>query len=563
MSLLLTFLSFFPPNSGGPSNPKKGCLSSSSGYNEAKWTFPDDDWDSLAQDQIANDKDISSTDQTDALEPSLPAAAGASLESACPQSREFEDSVDCVFLNETYSLHYAESKLRNENVILLNSELASEMQKREEFFDVLEHSKILGLERSYEISDDDYKETAEDVQKHGRDEDSQQEYHSEEEQEYLSSHFSFDRTKTSSMSDLEAVGLRNPGYEGKHAGSLEANHVRLESSSSISLVSVDVYGQEDSPHVSKFQNSVTLSEYHKPKHGKCKEQETSLMYHTVLDEIVLSNSPPETQESQSNSSFLNPQQALKTKIYTGKIKSQVTETKDFCGNITVENKMLQHLENPSIRPQDKTLETLPQPCKGDQTSCSLCDDSALCTCEHSSFVSLPDTPNSAPDSPPPPPGTGGTDAQELEEDGSLEVTAGSVAGQTSFLSVEGACPDAVTAALRRALTVNQTVDVSSDFRACFTTSRATMARPSVVSTSSNTEITMMNKRRPGECQKGRHRSVACNTDWSYSHGSEDTQMATTRGPLGKAFSVDSVKPSGNFLNKVKPAGLMIGFYLTL
>ncbi|XP_045701797.1 RNA-binding protein 44 [Phyllostomus hastatus] len=530
----------------GPSNPKKGNLSSSSGYNEAKLTFRDDDWDSLAQDQIADDKDLSSTDQAQSLQPSPPAAAGASLEHASPRSREFADSADCVFLNETYSVPYAESKLRNENVILLNSELASEMQEREElFFDVLEHSKILGLEGSYKISDDDYKETAEEVQKHGRDEDSQQEYPSEEEQEYLSSHFSFDRAKTSSVSDLEVVGLRDPGCEGKHAGSPEANHARLESSSGISLGSVDVYGQEDSPYVSKFQNSVTLGEYHKPKHEKCQERETSLMYHTVFDEIILSSSPPENQESQSNSSFLNPQQALKTKIYTGKIKSQVTETKDFCGNMTVENKMLQHLENPSILPRDKASEAVPQPSQGSQSSCSLCDDSALSTCERSSYVSLPDTPHSAPGSPPPPPRTGGTGARGAEDDGSLE----GAAGQASFLGVEGARPDPVTGSLRRTLTVNQTVDVSCDFRACFTTSRATTARPPVVSTSSNTDITMMNKRRPGECQKGRHRSVACNTDWSYCPGSEDTQVAVTKGPLGKAFSVDSVKPSGNFLNK--------------
>ncbi|XP_037017245.2 RNA-binding protein 44 [Artibeus jamaicensis] len=534
---------------GEPSNPKKGNLSSSSGYNKAKLTFRDDDWDSLAQDQIASDRDTSNTDQTDSLEPSLPAGAGTGLESACPQSGEVEDSVDCIFLNETYSIHYADSKLKNENVIL-NSELASEMQKREElFFDVLEHSKILSLERSYRISDDS-KETAEDVQKRHTDEDSQQECHSEEEQEYLSSHFSFDRPETPGASNLEVAGLRNAGYEdSKHSGSLDTDHIRLERNASISLDSVDIYGQEDSPHVSKFQNSVTLSNYHKPRHEKCKEQETSLTYHTAFDEIVLISSPSENQESQSNSNFLNPQQALKTKIYTSKIKSQITETKDFCGNTTVENKMLQHLENPSIAPQDKGSETLPQPWKDSQTSCSPCDDSALSACECSHYVSLPDTPNSALDSPPPPPRTGVSDAQEGEADGSPEVRASSAAGQTFLLRLEGTHPDYPTAAPQRTLTISQTVDVSSDFRACFTTSRATTARPSVASTSSNTEITMMNKRRPSECQKGKHRSVACNTDWSYCPGSEDTPMAVTKAPLGKAFSVDSVKPNGNFLNK--------------
>lgn len=542
---------FFFSNSDEASNPKKGNLSSSNGYNETKLTFRDDDWDSLAQDQIANDKDISNTDKVDSLEPSFPSRPGTNLESACSQSRECEDSVDYVLLNETYSIHYAESKLKNKNVILLNSELASEMQKREEeFFDVSEHSKILGLERSYKISDDNYKETTENMQKHEIDEDSQQEYHSEEEQEYLSSHFSFDRTKASNISNLEAVGLRNSGYEGKHPGNPAADCVRLESSSSISLDSVDVYGQEDSPHVSKFQNSVTLRDYYKLKLEKYKEQETSLIYHTVSDEIVLSNSPPENRESQSNSSFLNPQQALKTKIYTGKIKSQVTETKDFCGNTTAENKMLQHLENPSILPQDKAVETLPQPDKDSQTSCSLWDDSLLSACEHSYYVSLPNTPNLALGSPTPP-RTGVRDAREIE-DSSLKATASRAADQTLSHGVEGTCPESAAEVPWYTLTVHQTVDVSSDFRACFTTSRATTARPSVVSTSSNTEITMMNKKRPGECQKGKHRSVACNTDWSYCPGSEDTQIAVIKGSLGKSFSIDSLKPSGNFLNKVKP-----------
>ncbi|KAM5324752.1 RNA-binding protein 44 [Glossophaga mutica] len=530
-----------------PSDPKKGNLSSSSSYNEAKLTFRDDDWDSSAQDPIANDSDISHAGRMDSLEPSLPAGAGTSPESACPRSQELEDSVDCVFLNETYSIHDAESELKNENVILLDSELASEMQKREEFFDVLEHSKILGLERSYKISDDDFKETAEDVQKHDVDEDSQQEYHSEEEQEYLSSHFSFDRTKTSSVSNLGVVGVRNSGYEGQHGGSPDSNRVRLERSSSISLDSGDVCGQEDSPHVSKFQNSVTLRDHHKPKHEKHTEQETRPAYHTVSGGIVLSSSPPENQESRSNSSFLHPQRASRTKIGAGRIKSQVTETKDFCVNATVENRMLQHLDNPSVLPRDSASETSPQPCS--QMSWSLCDDSALSACEHSYYVSLPTTPEPALASPPPPPRTGVRAAQEGEDDGPLGGTAGGAASRTVLLGAEGTRPDSVSAAPRRTLTVTQAVDVSCDFRACFTTSRATTARPSVVSTSSNTEITMMNKKRPGECQKGRHRSVACNTDWSCCQGSEDTQVAVTKGPPGKAFPVDSVKPNGSFLNK--------------
>ncbi|XP_045431543.1 RNA-binding protein 44 [Pipistrellus kuhlii] len=534
-------------NNGGniqkdePSNPKKENLSSSSGCNEAKVTFSDDDWDSLALEQRANDKEISNIDKVDLLESSFTSSSDTNRESTCCQSREFEDSIDYVFLNETYSILYSESKLKNENLTLLNSELSSKIQKREEvFFDILEHklNKIIDLER-IKISDDDYEETPEDVQKYDTDEDSQQEYHSAEEQEYLNNHLSLDQTKTLNISNLEVVGLRNSGYEVEHAGNLEVNHIKLESSS-ISLDSIDDYGQGDSPHVSKYQNSVMLGEYHKPKHEKCKDQETSLLYHTVFDEIILRNSPSESQESQSKSVFFNLQQALKTNIYTGKIKSQVTERKDCCGNATVENKML-HFENPS---------TLLQPFNDCQTSCtSICDDSVTSACGHSHYKSLPSIPNSVLDFSVTPPRIGAKDKQAVKEDSSLKVTNGSSINKTFFHSIEETCPKFTTEAGKCTVTVNQTVDVSTDFRACFTNSRGTSTRPSIVSTSSNTDITMMNKKRPGEWQRGKQRSVGCNTDWSYSQDNEDTPMAMTKGSLGKSLSVNSLKPNGNFLNK--------------
>lgn len=62
--------------------------------------------------------------------------------------------------------------------------------------------------------------------------------------------------------------------------------------------------------------------------------------------------------------------------------------------------------------------------------------------------------------------------------------------------------------------VNQAVDASSDFRACFTTSRSTSAQVCLSSRAINTEITMMNKSRPAEWCRGSCADVACNTDWS-------------------------------------------------
>ncbi|XP_006746985.1 RNA-binding protein 44 isoform X1 [Leptonychotes weddellii] len=536
-----------------PSNPKKeDLLLSSSGCNKAKLAFLDDDWDSLVLEQRANDKEVSSTDRMDLLELSCTGSPDPNRESMLSQSSEFEDSIDCAFLNETYSIHYSESKLKNESLIRLNSEIDSEMQKREGvFFDILEYqgNKIIGLERTYKISDDDYKETAEDAQKHDIDEDSQQEYHSAEEQEYISTHLSFDQMKTLNIPNLEVVRLRNSGYEVECASNLEGNHVKLESNCSISLDSIDVYGQEDAPHVSKFQNSVVLREYHEPKHEMCKEQEMSLMYHTVFDEIVLGSSPLENQESQSKSGFLIPQKALKTKMYTGKMKCQIIESKDFCGNAIVENKKSHHLENPSTSQQDKSLQMLLQPCKDCQTSwTSIFDDSVISACGYSHYKSLQNTPNPALDFSVTLPRIAVKDSQAVE-DTSLKVADGSTTSKTCFHNIEGTRPKLVTDAANGTVTVNQTVDVSTDFRACFTTSRATSAGSSVASTSSNTEITMMNKKRPGEWPSEKQRSVACNTDWSCSQDDDDAPGAATEGSLGKSLSVDSSKPNGNFLNK--------------
>ncbi|XP_010288101.1 PREDICTED: RNA-binding protein 44, partial [Phaethon lepturus] len=70
-------------------------------------------------------------------------------------------------------------------------------------------------------------------------------------------------------------------------------------------------------------------------------------------------------------------------------------------------------------------------------------------------------------------------------------------------------------------TVNQAVDASSDFRACFTTSRSTSAQVCLSSRAINTEITMMNKSRPVGWRRETCADVACNTDWSCGPGNTE------------------------------------------
>ncbi|XP_071475431.1 RNA-binding protein 44 isoform X3 [Marmota flaviventris] len=532
----------------GISSKKENLLFYSNGCNKVKSILPVDEWNTLKQ---GANKEINSIEKTDLFESYFSASQDTNVGSTHSQSSEFEDSIDYAFLNETYSIHYSESKL-NENLALLNSELDPEKQKREEiFFDILEHQgkKTVGLEKISKISDDDYKETAEDMQKYDIDEDSQQEYHSAEEQEYISNHLSFDGAKTLSISNLEVVELRNSGYEVKCVSNIEDNHVKLESSSIISLDSLNVFAQEYSPHVSQFQNSVMIKENHESKHEKWKEQETSLMYHTVFDHLLQRNNSLGNQESQPKSGFLNPQKTLKTKIYTEKMKSQIPESKDLCGNTIVENKVSQHLENPTKLPQNKALESLLQSCKGCQTPwASVFDDSVISACGYSHYKSLQSNLDPALGFSVTLPRIAVKDNQAVEKDSSLKVVSNSTTNKRCSPDRKGTCPKSVSDAASCTVTVNQTVDVSTDFRACFTTSRATSARSPVVSTSSNTEITMMNKQWPGGWQSGKQTSVACNTDWSCSQDCVDTQVVLTKGS-GRSLSVDGLKPDGNFLNK--------------
>uniref|UniRef100_F6PY88 RNA-binding protein 44 n=2 Tax=Callithrix jacchus TaxID=9483 RepID=F6PY88_CALJA len=534
-----------------PSNPKKeNLLLSSNGCDEVKLTFPDDDWDSSTLEQSTNNKEISDIDKTDSVEPFFSVSQDTNRESTHFQSCELGDSTDYTLLKEIYSIHYPESKLKKENLTPVSSELDPEVQKKEEmFFHILKHQKTDGLERICNISETNCKETDEDTQKYDTDEDSQQEYHSAEEQEYLSNHLSFDQTKTLGICNLEVVELGSSGYEVKCASNGEDNHGNSGSGSIISLDSLDVYGQENLPHVSKFQNSVMLREYHDLKGEKCKEQETSSMCHTVFDGSVLRSSSSGNQEPQSKSGSLSPPKVLKMKIYTEKMKSQVNESKDFCGNKIVENKILQHLGNPITPPQHKALETLLQPCKDRQTSWpSVFDDSIISSWEYSHYKSLQNTPDSALDFSVTLPKTAVRDNQPKEDNSSLKVANSSTTKKNCFHNMEGMCTKSMTDGANCTVTINQTVDVSTDFRACLTTSRATSTRPSVVSTSSNTEVTMMNKKRPDERRDEKQQSVAHSTDSSYSEECIHTQTALTKGS-GKSPSVDSLKPNRNFLNK--------------
>lgn len=121
-------------------------------------------------------------------------SSDTNIESAHSQSSEFEDSGWLCF--PEWNLHYTLFRVKTKEwksysfkfrVRFWNAE-----KRRGVFWYFGTYSnKITDLERIYKISYDDYKKAAEDVQKPDIDEDSQQEYHSAEEQECINNHLSF------------------------------------------------------------------------------------------------------------------------------------------------------------------------------------------------------------------------------------------------------------------------------------------------------------------------------------------------------------------------------------
>ncbi|XP_036028662.1 RNA-binding protein 44 [Onychomys torridus] len=488
-------------------NPKKESVFN--GCNEVIF-FPDGEWDSLAAEQRASDIEISNIDKTDLSEPSFSVNQDSNVEKIFSQSSEFEDSIDYAFLNETYSIHCSESKLKNENLPHSYSELRPEVHKKvEALFDILgpQANDSVGLERSHEISGG----ACGDVHKSGVDgDDSQQEYHSAE-QESISAHLPSDPAKTASKSSLDVSESRAPGYGIKCVGNLEDNHVKFESGPSASLESLSVFAQECAPQASKSQSSDMLKEYHQPKFEKSKEQEVGLLTHKVFDDVL-----------QRSSSPLNPQKVPQTKMFAKEVKSQTIESQDFCGSRIFQNKLLQRPENPISFPQDQDLETQLKANNTHQTSgASIFDDSVISLCGSLQYKSLPEAGFFSPVLS----RVAVTDNQAEVEDSCIHYVKGGATSKTCPPDVKEVCLKSVPDAASCLFTGPQTLDLS----------RGADARASVVSTSSNTEITM--RKHQSDVWQSEKQSVACNTDWSCRQDCRDAQMAVSK-ESGRSLLID-------------------------
>ncbi|CAO2625433.1 RNA-binding protein 44, partial [Lemmus lemmus] len=501
--------------------PKKENVLFSNGCNKVKSSFPDGEWDSLAAEQRASDKEISSINKIDLSEPSFSANQDTNLENNFSQSSEFEDSIDYAFLNKTYSIHCSESKLKDENLPRLYSELHPEVHKKvETFFDILrsQDDTSFRLERSHEIPAGD----CGDMQKSDVADDSQQEYHSAE-QECISTHLPFDPAKTVSKSYLDISELKTSGYGIKCVGNLEANHVKLESVSSPSLESLNVSAQEYLPHSSKSQGSDTSKGYHQPKFEKCKEQGIGLLNRKAFDDIF-----------QRSSSPLNPQKVPQTKMYATEMKSQTVESKDFCGNRIFQNKTLQCSESPISFPQDQALGTQLKANNPHQTTgASIFDDTVISLCGSSQYKSLPGSGFFSSELPK----LAVTDTQAEVEDSCLRPVKSGAADKTCSHDVKEVCLKSVPDAPSCSFPVQPTLDAS----------RGSNTRSSVLSTSSSTEMPVMRIQQADEWQREKQ-SIACNTDWSCRQDCRDEQTTVPKGP-GRSLSMDSLKPIGNSLNE--------------
>ncbi|XP_072496698.1 RNA-binding protein 44 isoform X2 [Notamacropus eugenii] len=529
---------------------------------ESLLTISRDHCNFLALEQMDKD-DMSLLDKEEVSELSS-GNPPASLGRAPYQSSEFSGIVDYALLNDTYSINISDSDSKlKEHFTYLSSETDLKMQKEERFFDILkdQNKDSSVLEDICRNIDGDYKEMIDsDIQKCDLDEDSQQEYHSSEEQDDSGYHLDFDQIKTLCTPNSEVVELGNSDDEIKCANGLEENHVKkLEGGTFFSFESTHIRTQEeDMAEVPKLHDYLSLAEYRNQKYWRCREQETSLTNQSLFDDIiqmgdVAKEDTAYNQTSQLLSSLEKPQKTLKASISPDKRKFQMTEKKDVCGEAGENNILMKSMENPSSF-LERVSAVSRQPSKCFQSSATfIVDESHVSAYDQSCYKFIQSTTKPGLDFPMTMPKVLAKESHLIEENSPTKVASGGIMNKAHLTNVEPKYPKHLMDEAHDCLvTVNQTVDASSDFRACFTTSRATSARSSVISRSSNTEITMMNKTRPNGWPDEKPRSVACNTDWSclqeWAEEESRLQGILPKG-LEKSLPVENSKANDSLLIK--------------
>ncbi|XP_074045861.1 RNA-binding protein 44 isoform X2 [Macrotis lagotis] len=502
-----------------PSSPKRKHFFLASHYydengsGESLLTISHDHCNFLVLEQMDKDS-MNLLDKEEMTGLSFSGSPPTSLGGAPHPSRELSGMVDYALLNDTYSINLSDSDSKlKEHFTYLNSEADLKMQKAEQFFDI---SKDQNKDSSVLTDicknvDGDYKEIiGGGLQRHDLDEESQQEYHSFEEQDYSGYHLEFDQIKALCTPASEVMELGDSDYEIKCANGLGENHVKkLEGGAFFSYESTHIH-TEDMVEAPKLHDYLSLTEYRGQKYWRRQEQEAGFMNQNLFDGIVQmrgAKEEPDLACSQASRLGSSPPKPLQTNLSPGKRKSQVPEKRAVCEEAAEEKKILEGLESASV------VSWQPSQCFQNSVAC-IFDESDLSAYDQSCYRFIQSTTKPGLDFPMNGPKVLTKESHLMEEDNPSKAK-GSIMNKTSLIEVESRSPPHSGDASRGCLvTVNQTIDASSDFRACFTTSRATSTRSSVTSRSSNTEITMMNKTRPNEWLNEKPRSIACNTDWS-------------------------------------------------
>ncbi|KAG6930875.1 RNA binding motif protein 44 [Chelydra serpentina] len=522
------------PRSGEkPINKNKLLTSSASELEETVFELiaSSDNSDPWTMEQRENISDKSKTGVF--TEPSYAIDKSDQIDCIDTLSSELAEGINCSVSGQAYSINVSDLKFPDESFACFSSSLDAGLETynkiRERISKVYEDKSEAGMfGKVCNNKHFSYKES-EDRHNSDVDEDSQLEYHSAEEQDYScqnTSYMPFEQIKTLRTQNSEVLELEDPLYEVIYDGAIGGNPVsKLGDGSFASDYGVvdEFYNKAAIPEFSKTsQDSISLMDYKGLKYENHEEEQTDDTYHSILGENSFEsdivNGERAYQKSLSMSSSENQQKMEAVSFCDVAQSSQMAIKKVFKirgGHST--NSMLQNHGNTCVLPWERSSVT------STQISSKNADDSISCSCEES-FLSAfnsdchdcsQKTVERKPDFsfaiPRIPMKDGHLSCVEVIDKYAVDSTR----HQVDFPNSEIKCLTCLNnATSNNKVTVNQTVDASSDFRACFTTSRATSTNASVVSKANNTKLTMMNKIKSEEWQTDTSRSVACNTDLS-------------------------------------------------
>ncbi|XP_050755923.1 RNA-binding protein 44 [Gymnogyps californianus] len=339
-------------------------------------------------------------------------------------------------------------------------------------------------------------------------EDSQLEYFSAHEQDFDDGNSSSEFSEQRETLGIETLKLLDPVHEVPGGGVAQEQNL-VDASEDCSPASESAV--PELPHL--LQDSLSLPDCNGMT---CDHQEEQTEYHSVVCGSILES------HSCGSKERVCPNLLVCDSVENGEVKGirpiDDTLPPQIATGEEVSEKNDRHIHSISVK-QENPVPVARAPAVAMQF-CERAGDSDFCSCEESGVCAL---------------GTSCVDCTAKDAETQfpvseiltsknpffgVEVADKSSCGNTSCLNSELEHRETLKNVASDS-TVNQAVDASSDFRACFTTSRSTSAQVCLSSRAINTEITMMNKSRPVGWHHEACADVACNTDWSCGAGSTE------------------------------------------